>query len=40
LEKLKISDNKLEEYLEEHQQLEELGIGWENFKTIVEGMKK
>lgn len=40
LQKLSISDNKLEEYLEEHQQLEELGIGWENFKTIVEGMKK
>lgn len=40
LEELSISDAKLKEYLKEHQQLEELGIGWENFKTIVEGMKK
>lgn len=40
LQKLSISDDKLEDYLKEHQQLEELGIGWDNFKTIVEGMKK
>ena len=40
LQKLSISDDKLEGYLKEHQQLEKLGIGWENFKTIVEGMKK
>lgn len=39
LDKLGISDDKLGEYLKEHQELEELGIGWENFKTIVEGMK-
>lgn len=39
LHKLGISDDKLEEYLKKHQELEELGIGWENFKRIVEGMK-
>lgn len=40
LEQLDIADDKLEIYLKEHQQLEELGITWENFKTVVEAMKE
>jgi len=40
LKQLDIADDTLEIYLKEHQQLEELGITWENFKTILEAMKK
>jgi len=40
LKKLGISDDKLEGYLKEHQELEEIGITWENFRTIVRAMKK
>ena len=39
LKQLDIADDKLEIYLKEHQQLEELGITWENFKTMLEAMK-
>lgn len=39
LKKLSVSDDKLDIYIKEHQELEELGIGWGNFKVIVEGMK-
>jgi len=39
LKQLDIADDKLEIYLNEHQQLEELGITWENFKTMLEAMK-
>ena len=39
LKHLDIADDKLEIYLKEHQQLEELGITWENFKTMLEAMK-
>jgi len=36
LEKLGVSDDELEDYLKEHQKIEELGIGFENFKAAVE----
>jgi len=39
LKQLHITDDKLGIYLKEHQQLEELGITWENFKTMLEAMK-
>jgi predicted transcriptional regulator len=39
LKQLHIADDKLEIYLKEHQKLEDLGITWENFKTVVEAMK-
>jgi len=39
LKQLDIADDKLESYLHEHQQLEELGITWENFKIMLEAMK-
>jgi len=39
LKQLDIADDKLENYLREHQQLEELGITWKNFKTMLEAMK-
>jgi predicted transcriptional regulator len=39
LKQLDIADDRLEIYLKEHQQLEELGITWENFKTMLEAMK-
>jgi predicted transcriptional regulator len=39
LKQLDIADDKLESYLHEHQQLEELGITWENFNTMLEAMK-
>ena len=39
LKQLDIADDKLEIYLNEHQQLEEMGITWENFKTMLEAMK-
>jgi hypothetical protein len=39
LKQLHITDDKLEIYLKEHQKLEDLGITWENFKTVVEAMK-
>jgi paraquat-inducible protein B len=39
LKQLDIADDKLEIYLKEHQQLEEMGITWENFKTMLEAMK-
>ena len=39
LKQLHITDDTLELYLKEHQQLEELGITWENFKTMLEAMK-
>jgi predicted transcriptional regulator len=40
LKNLDISDDKLETYLKEHQELEEAGITWENFKTIVRSYGK
>jgi len=39
LKQLDIADDTLEIYLKEHQQLEELGITWENFRTMLEAMK-
>ena len=39
LKQLDIAGDTLEIYLKEHQQLEELGITWENFKTMLEAMK-
>jgi predicted transcriptional regulator len=39
LKQLHITDDKLEVFLKQHQQLEELGITWKNFKTMVEAMK-
>lgn len=36
LRKLGISDDELEDYLREHQKIEELGIGFRNFKTAIE----
>jgi len=39
LKKLNISDDELDIYLKEHQELEELGITWEDFKTMLEAMK-
>ena len=39
LTKLKITDDKLEEYLSEHIEIEKSGIGWYNFTEIVEAAK-
>lgn len=39
LKQLDVADDTLEIYLKEHQQLEGLGITWEDFKTMVEAMK-
>jgi len=38
LRQLGISDDTLEGYLKEHQRIEELGIGWQNFKDVVDSM--
>jgi predicted transcriptional regulator/outer membrane murein-binding lipoprotein Lpp len=40
LKRLDISDDRLETYLKEHRELEEAGITWENFKTIVRSYGK
>jgi len=40
LKKLGVSDDKLEDFLKEHQELEEIGITWQNFKNIIRGMEK
>ena len=39
LEELGVPDDKLKVYVSEHQELEKLGVGWDNFVNIVEGMK-
>ncbi len=39
LKKSDIPDDKLETYLKEHQELEEAGVTWEDFQTIVRSME-
>ena len=39
LRKLGICDDALDNYLQEHQKIEELGVGWQNFKDVVHSME-
>ncbi|MBC8274198.1 MAG: hypothetical protein H8E40_04435 [Chloroflexi bacterium] len=39
LQKLGVSDDTLETYIRKHQELDEVGIGWDNFVDIVKGFK-
>lgn len=39
LQKLGVSDDTLETYIRKHQELDEVGIGWENFVDIVKDFK-